>query len=181
MKILSFILTACLTLGVVSSCGIFSKGSATQSASEQPAVTATASSNGQAAGAALKSLYGQYKADGKFDMSNLNNIINLASLAQNIKGLKGITDKGAFYKDFASGLVLGSNNLVTEQNSTSVMSGLTNMANNIDLTGLQEKASQAKETVSEKVEGASQTATSVISNASSIADSVTSILNIFKK
>ena len=179
MKTLSLILTACLTLGIVSSCGIL--GGSTASSSAQQTTSSTGTTSGQAAGVALKSLYSQYKADGKFDMGNLNNIINLASLAQNIKGLKGVTDKGAFYKDFASGLVLGSNNLVTEQNSTSVMSGLTNMANNIDLTGLQEKASQAKETVSEKVEGVSQTATSVISNASSIAESVTSILNIFKK
>lgn len=179
MKTLSLILTACLTLGIVSSCGIF--GGSTASSSAQQTTSSTGTTSGQAAGVALKSLYSQYKADGKFDMSNLNNIINLASLAQNIKGLKGVTDKGAFYKDFASGLVLGSNNLVTEQNSTSVMSGLTNMANNIDLTGLQEKVSQAKETVSENVQGVSQTATSVISNASSIADSVTSILNLFKK
>lgn len=179
MKTLSLILTACLTLGIVSSCGIL--GGSTASSSAQQTTSSTGTTSGQAAGVALKSLYSQYKADGKFDMSNLNNIINLASLAQNIKGLKGVTDKGAFYKDFASGLVLGSNNLVTEQNSTSVMSGLTNMANNIDLTGLQEKVSQAKETVSENVQGVSQTATSVISNASSIADSVTSILNLFKK
>ena len=38
-----------------------------------------ATSNGKQAGAALKSLYTQYKADGKMDMSNLTNIMNLAT------------------------------------------------------------------------------------------------------
>ena len=64
-----------------------------------------ATANGQAAGAALKSLYTQYKADGKMDMSNLNNMLNLATLANNVKGLKGMTDKSTFYKEFAIGLV----------------------------------------------------------------------------
>ena len=52
--------------------------------------------NGKAAGSALKSLYTQYKADGKLDMSNLNNILNMSTLASNVKGLKEMTDKSAF-------------------------------------------------------------------------------------
>ena len=43
-----------------------------------------ATTNGQAAGAALKALYSQYKADGKLDMANLTNIMNLATLANNV-------------------------------------------------------------------------------------------------
>ena len=96
--------------------------------------------NGKAAGSALKSLYTQYKADGKLDMSNLNNIMNAATLATNVKGLKGQTDKTTFYKDFASGLILGSENLVTSATSSNVMSGLSNLANNVDLSSLTEAA-----------------------------------------
>ena len=181
MKALSIIAAVGLSCLTVASCGILGSQTASSSSAATTTVSSSGTVDGQAAGVALKSLYGQYKTDGKLDMSNLNNIVNLASLAQNIKGLKGQTDKSSFYKEFASGLILGSDNLVTEQNTSSVMSGLTGLLNNVDLSGLQEKASQVTETTSEKVEGAAQTATSVISNASSIADSVTSILNLFKK
>ena len=181
MKAFSFIAAVALVCFTAVSCGILGNKTTSSEQASTATVSASGTVDGQAAGVALKSLYGQYKTDGKLDMSNLSNIINLASLAQNIKGLKGQTDKSAFYKDFASGLILGSDNLVTEQNTSSVMSGLTGLLNNVDLSGVQETASQVTETASEKVEGAAQTATSVISNASSIADSVTSILNLFKK
>ena len=143
-----------------------------------PAETATAAtSNGQAAGVALKSLFTQYKADGKLDMGNLNNLMNLAALATNVQGLKGQTDKTTFYKDFASGLVLGSNNLVNSENSTSIMSGLQNLVNNVDLSGLTQKA----ETTKEKLTAASSKANTAVANATEIAGAVTNILNLFKK
>ena len=136
--------------------------------------TTEATSNGKAAGAALKALYSQYKIDGKVDMSNLTNIMNVATLANNVKGLKGQTNKSAFYKDFASGLVMGSGNLVNSNNSTSVMNGLTNLVNNVDLSAIQQKATGAVNT-------ATATGNEVVQNASAISDSVTNILNLFKK
>lgn len=134
----------------------------------------TATTNGQAAGAALKALYSQYKADGKLDMANLSNIMNLATLANNVKDLKGQTNKSAFYKDFATGLVSGSGNLVTSANTTSVMSGLTNLVNKVDLSALQGKATDVVNNVSTK-------GTAAVENATEIANSVTNILNLFKK
>lgn len=150
------------------------KGTTETTATEASATTAaettsTATVDGKAAGVALRALFTQYKADGKFDMGNLNNLLNLTSLANNIQGLKGQTNKGAFYKDFASGLVMGSNNLVTEQNTTSVMDGLTNLVNNVDLSGLQSKT-----------ENAAAKGAAALENATTIANSVSSILNIFK-
>lgn len=146
------------------------------------AETATAAtSNGQAAGVALKSLFTQYKADGKLDMGNLNNLMNLAALATNVQGLKGQTDKTTFYKDFASGLVLGSNNLVNSANSTSIMSGLQNLVNNVDLSGLTQKAETTKENLTEKLTTASSKANTAVANATEIAGAVTNILNLFKK
>ena len=146
--------------------------------------TTTATTNGQAAGAALKALYTQYKADGKLDMGNLTNLMNLTTLATNVQGLKGQSDKGTFYKDFASGLVLGSSNLVTSTNSTSVMSGLTNLVENEDLSGLtasaEEKAQSAASTLTEKLAGASDKANTAVENATEIAGAVTNILNLFK-
>ena len=154
--------------------------------SETPATetVSAATTNGQAAGAALKALYTQYKADGKLDMGNLTNLMNLTTLATNVQGLKGQSDKGTFYKDFASGLVLGSSNLVTSTNSTSVMSGLTNLVENVYLSGLtasaEEKAQSAASTLTEKLTGASDKANTAVENATEIAGAVTNILNLFK-
>lgn len=137
-------------------------------------------SNGKQAGAALKSLYAQYKADGKLDMSNLNNMLNLATLATNIKGLKGQSNKTAFYKDFAAGLISGSDNLVTKKNSTSVMSGLTNLVNNVDLSGLTNAASSTKDKAASALSSLSGKTGTALENANEIASSVSNILNLFK-
>lgn len=150
---------------------------ATSTETTTTTTTTEATSNGKAAGAALKALYSQYKTDGKVDMSNLTNIMNVATLATNIKGLKGETNKSAFYKDFASGLVLGSGNLVNSGNTSSVMSGLTNLVNNVDLSslsGFQQKAADAVNT-------ATSTGSEVVQNASAISESLTNILSLFKK
>ena len=138
--------------------------------------TVTAAANGQAAGSALKSLYTQYKADGKLDMSNLNNILNMTTLASNVKGLKGMTDKSTFYKDFAAGLIAGSGNLVTQNNSVAVMSGLTNLVNNVDLSALTDKVSDVQQQA-DALQGKSAEAAQ---NLSTIKDSVSGILGLFK-
>lgn len=136
------------------------KGLLKQATSSTTTTTESAgTTNGKAAGSALKSLYTQYKADGKLDMSNLNNIMNAATLASNVKGLKEQTDKTTFYKDFASGLILGSDKLVSETNVSSVMSGLTSLATDVDLSSLTSAATTA----------ATNAATSALSNAATSA------------
>ena len=163
------------------------KGNTTETTTTTTATetVAPATSDGQAAGVALKALYGQYKADGKLDMSNLTNLMNLAALATSVQNLKGQTDKTTFYKDFVKGLISGSNNLVNENNSTSIMSGLQNLVNNVDLSGLtasaEEKAESAAATITEKLSGASEKANTAVENATEIATAVTNILNLFKK
>jgi hypothetical protein len=163
------------------------KGNTTETTTTTTATetVAPATSEGQAAGVALKALYGQYKADGKLDMSNLTNLMNLAALATSVQNLKGQTDKTTFYKDFVKGLISGSNNLVNADNSTSIMSGLQNLVNNVDLSGLtasaEEKAESAAATITEKLSGASEKANTAVENATEIATAVTNILNLFKK
>lgn len=163
------------------------KGNTTETTTTTTATetVALATSEGQAAGVALKALYGQYKTDGKLDMSNLTNLMNLAALATSVQNLKGQTDKTTFYKDFVKGLITGSNNLVNENNSTSIMSGLQNLVNNVDLSGLtasaEEKAESAAATLTEKLTGASEKANTAVENATEIAGAVTNILNLFKK
>ena len=156
---------------------LFKKGTTETTTTTETAAT----TNGKAAGAALKALYSQYKTDGKLDMGNLTNLMNLATLATNVQGLKGQTDKGSFYKDFASGLVLGSNNLVNTTNSTSIMGGLQNLVDNVDLSGLTAKTEEAKESLTEKLTAASGKATTAVENATEIAGAVTNILNLFNK
>ena len=125
---LSTIFAAAAAFVLATSCGIFGAGSSTE----------TPTGSGQASGAALRNLYTQYKADGnKVDMTNLNNILNLATLSQAITELKdaGKVDKSDYVREFATGLILGSNNLVNQTNSTPVVSNLTNIAG-IDLSSV---------------------------------------------
>ena len=169
---------------------LLNKVTGTETKTEQTATTATAAEqtatlNGRAAGAALKALYTQYKADGKkLDMGNLSNIANLATFASNVQGLKGQPNKGEYYMDFAKGLISGSENLVNETNSNTVMSGLTDLVQNVDLSALTQKAedtaSSATSTITEKLTNATDKANSAASNVSEIASAVTNILNLFK-
>ncbi|MBQ6709492.1 MAG: hypothetical protein IJN26_07295 [Bacteroidales bacterium] len=169
MRILSIIAALTITVFAASSCGILG-GTAPAAGTNATTNVTTGSTNGQAAGAALKALYTQYKADGnKLNMTNLTNIVNLTTLANNVQGLKGMSNKADFYKEFASGLVLGSNNLITQNNSNSIMNGLQNLVNNVDLSGLQNKANNAATKGAEALE-----------NATTIANSVSSILGLFK-
>ena len=164
MKISAFFVAIAMTILTTASCGVIG-----QTASTATTAAVSGSTNGQQAGAALKTLYGQYKADGKLDMTNLNNIVNLATLAKNIEGLKGQSDKTAFYKDFAPGLILGSNNLVTNTTSNVVTNALAGLAGNVNLSDLTTKATNA-----------TSKGTEMIQNASEIASSVSNILNLFK-
>ncbi len=146
---------------LLASCGTMQKAATTTS------TTATSSStDGQAAGRALKALYTQYKADGKFDATNLSNIANTMLLIQNCKGLKTSFKDSNYWKAFAQGLILGSDNLVTQQVSNTVTSQLSNMMQNID---------------TEKLESAGQNASQAASAAASAASSLKSIFNLFSK
>ena len=172
-----FCFAVCL---MTSSCGIFGIGTKNGSASV----------SGQASGAALKSLYSQYQTDGQIDITNLNNIIMLAQLSNGIQGLKGVDDKSEFYNEFAQGLILGSDRLVTKNTAGTVTNTLQSLVSGTDLstiaaagvlavagaeqTGAQtttQVSSAAKETVSEAVEmieDATDEVSSTISSLTSI-------------
>lgn len=126
MKKLFGVIAVLAVLMLTASCGILGIGGSNQGGS----------ANGQQSGAALKSLYSQYKTDGKVDLSNLNNIISMAQLVNGIQGLSGVDDKSKFYTDFAAGLILGSNNLVTQQTSNPVTNTLQTLASGTDLSAI---------------------------------------------
>ena len=116
-----FCFAVCL---MTSSCDIFGIGTKNGSASV----------SGQASGAALKSLYSQYQTDGQIDITNLNNIIMLAQLSNGIQGLKGVDDKSEFYNEFAQGLILGSDRLVTKNTAGTVTNTLQSLVSGTDLS-----------------------------------------------
>lgn len=123
------------------SCGALkSNSSSTATATTQ---TVTPNTAGQGAGEALKALYTQYKADGKFDYQNMNNIMNALSLIQNCQGLKDNAKDSNYWKSFASGLIGGSEQLVTEKTSDAVMNGLNTVMENIDFSKMNNMSEKA--------------------------------------
>jgi hypothetical protein len=179
-KIFGFIAVAALLVSTVS-CGVLGLGG-----------NSDGSVNGQTSGAALKSLYSQYKTDGKVDLANLNNVISMAQLVNGIQGLKNVDDKSKFYGDFAAGLILGSNNLVTQQTSNPVTSTLQGLVQGTDLTAIaaaglaaaaqskqgqqvQQTATTASNNVANTVQAISETTAGVTNTLSSLA----TIFNMF--
>lgn len=161
-----FGILACLAVCLMTvSCGILGIG----------AKSGSASASGQASGAALKSLYSQYKADGQIDVTNLSNIMMLSQLANGIQSLKGVDDKSAFYTDFAAGLILGSDNLVTKQTANPITNTLQTLANGTDLSSIaaagvlaaaqNDQVSSAQKTVQQTTQAAQQTTSQAVSAA----------------
>ena len=189
-----FCFAVCL---MTSSCGIFGIGTKNGSASV----------SGQASGAALKSLYSQYQTDGQIDITNLNNIIMLAQLSNGIQGLKGVDDKSEFYNEFAQGLILGSDRLVTKNTAGTVTNTLQSLVSGTDLStiaaagvlavaGAEQTGAQttqtAKQTVQEPTTQVSSAAKETVSEAvemiedatdevSSTISSLTSIFGLLGK
>ena len=120
--------------------------------------TPTAASQGETAGKALKDLYKTYKSTGKLDVTDINTLKNITTLINSAKELKSNTNKSAFYKDFANGLIKGSGDLVNQSNSTTVMNSLTNIVSKYTSSG----------------------STSKLDNAIEIASAVSDLMKVFK-
>ena len=193
MKTIKSIAAAALLVLAATSCGILGSSASTTPAASTASsgssllgslasAALTGSSAGQNSGAALKSLYGQYKADGKVDMGNITNIMNMATLVNGIQGLKTNNDKSSFYADFAKGLVLGSGNLVTNKNSNNIMGALTNMANT-DLSAITKVAGSLAgkaSSTSAATQDALKSLSAANSNVNSAVNSLGTIFSMFK-
>ena len=90
--------------------------------------TYSAKTNGQAAGALLKRISKQYKADGKIDLTNLDNVINLTALGNVTMNLKGQDDNSEYFKDFTTGLALNSKRLISPNNVLNIAKLLRSLA-----------------------------------------------------
>lgn len=125
------------------------------------------SSSGSSAGKALLGLYTQYKKDGKLDLTNTTNLANIATLAKNIKGLSTQSKTS----NFVSGLIKGSQNLVTTNNSSSVLNSLKKLST-LDLNAL----AQGKE--KEEPTSLKDAASTALSTASAVS-TLTALLKKF--
>lgn len=96
-----------------------------------------------------------------------------------IQGLKGLDDKSAFYKDFATGLILGSNNLITNNNSSAITGLLGGLASQ-NLSGLTGIATGALNNMVSSAASGTQNALSAISDKTAgVASTVSTLSSIF--
>ncbi|MBO7261201.1 MAG: hypothetical protein J6U97_06935 [Bacteroidaceae bacterium] len=166
MKIKSIIL-ALVAMLTFASCGVLGSSVAGNS---------DASKSGHSSGVALRNLYSSYKESGKLDMTNISTMLQMASLVNGVQELKSTSDKSSFYADFASGLILGSNNLVNKSNSDNVMSTLTTLSN-LDLSAITNAASN--NTTVATATGALGTAANIAAASESVSTAVSSLGTIF--
>ncbi len=175
MRKISGIFAVMALLVFTTSCGVLGGGNANGSV------------NGQASGAALKSLYSQYRNDGKVDLTNINNIISMAQLVNGIQGLKNVEEKSKFYGDFAAGLILGSNNLVTQQTSKPVTGTLQTLVNGTDLSAIAaaglaaaaqtQQAQQAAQQTQQVQQAAATTGSNVANTVAAISETTAGVSN----
>lgn len=174
MRVLSKLFAAVAVTVLVASCGTTGMGS--------QAGTSMGTANGQASGAALKSLYSQYKTDGKVNMQDMNNVMNIMYLVNAIQGLKGMDNKSAFYTDFATGLVLGSNNMISSSNSSAVtgMLGTLANANMPELTqAAKQAASKSAGNLLKKAIGSTDAVSSITEKTAGVANTLSTLNTIF--
>ena len=112
MKRLSIILVSFATLALTS-CGILNSSS-----------NSAATALGQTCGAAVLGLYQSYKATGSLSLTTGNNLTNALTLATCYTQLSQNKDNSNYRKAFASGLVLSSAGLITNQNSATFINAL---------------------------------------------------------
>ena len=166
----AMLLTACGTeqfLTTTSSTASQVATAATTVSTVANAASTATNTDGQSAGTALLALYAQYKADGKFDYTNPNNIINTISLLNSCKNLKNVAKGGDYWQSFTNGLVVGSQNLITDQMKEQVTESLKSIIEEkVDTAALSEATSNA---------------TTAASSVKTAATSISNLLSLFKE
>ncbi len=89
---------------------------------------------GQTCGSAILGLYNSYKSTGTINLTSGNNLSNALALATAYTQIKANKDNSSYRKSFATGLVMSSAGLITNQNSNEFInllltcSGLANVS-----------------------------------------------------
>ena len=166
---------------LMTGCGMMQNSASSNQRSTASAQTSTATSQqpvfnttngvtaGQNAGTALQGLYAQYKADGKYDYTNLQNIMNTVTLIGNCEGLKNNYKEQGYVSDFGKGLLIGSLGLVTQNNVQTVTNSLYEMVK--DSEPIQESKTQ--------IQSGLNTAATYANTAAQYAGAVGSLLSLF--
>ena len=166
MKKILFLVAASFMLA---SCGMMQNTATGTQSSAVSSNQSAAITAGQSAGTALQALYTQYKADGKYDYTNLQNIMNTVTLIGNCEGLKQNYKEQGYLSDFGKGMIIGSLGLVTQNNVETVTSNLYEMVK--DSEPVQENKAQ--------IQSGLNTAATYANTAAQYAGAIGSLLSIF--
>lgn len=169
---LSKIIAAAAIMITMSSCSVLGSISGSNSSSLE---------NGIKVGSALLNLYNQYKDSGTINMTNLANVNSVASIVNGIQNIKSLTSTDSTLADYAQGLINGSSNLVNSSNASSVINGLTSLANT-ELNGTTSAASLlANQAVSSLAKNTfmSKVFNNVSTDGDNLTDAVSSITSLF--
>ena len=160
MKIKSLIVAAAAIIVTAASCGLLKSAAS------------TALSAGSSVGSALASIYAQYKADGKIDLSNLGNIVNLASIINILKGNALDGDN----TDLIAGLIEGSQNTITPSNASAIVD-LLGQISNIDLNKV---TTTAKTLTNNATQEATQAAAASLASSPEVQSALNTLTSIFR-
>lgn len=159
-----------VVVAVLTGCGILNNGGSTNTAATSTTTTTNnALTAGQGAGTALQALYAQYKADGKYDYTNLQNAMNTVSLLSNCQGLKENYKNTTYLKDFGKGMIATSLGLVNQNNVQTVTNSLVDMV----------KSNENVQAATTQTQNAANTTANYLSTASQYAGSISNLLSLF--
>ncbi len=114
---------------------------------------------GSQSGLALKSLYNQYKLDGKLDLSNLSNVANILNVAAQAQKIKNAEKGSVNYTDFSKGIVEGATGLISDIDAEKVIDTLKeSVSSKVDT----EKINDAKDKTQTAATNITETATSIM-------------------
>ena len=141
---------------------LVSCGSFAQTASSVAATTAAT------AQATSELIQNDSQSAGKIDLSNMTNLLNVAIVVNAAQTIKDQTEGSQYYKDFAKGLIVGSNELVSEATVGNVIAGVTALAG-VDVKALQGKG-----------DNAAAKGVTAAENVANIASSVSILMSLFQ-
>lgn len=93
-----------------------------------------ANASGASCGNLMSDMYSDYKDVGKVNLLESKTILNLVEMGGYYKSLKSHENDADYKKAFAAGLVTGSNNLITAENSMDVVKSLLSMDKLTEIT-----------------------------------------------
>ncbi len=160
-----------VAVAMLTGCGFMKNGASAPATTTTTTTTTTNSAltSGQGAGTALQALYAQYKADGKYDYTNMQNAMNTISLLSSCQGLKENYKNTTYLKDFGKGMIASSLGLVNQNNVQTVTNSLVDMVKN----------NENVQAATTQTQNAANTTAGYLNTASQYAGSISNLLSLF--